>query len=265
MIFLFIIIWFCLGSFGKVIIDNEDNIRHIISGRSECDHCHHKLWFVDLLPVLWRVINRWKCRCCSQNISIIYILLELICGLVFGAIYYLFWFESWCIYIFARSIIMIIYWDIKNQTINLPFLGTLAFVGLFIPTINWTFVLVSTIGMIIVYVLWYIVNKLKTWNWNEWMWVGDILLVFWLSLYYLYYQNYLTDYNFGYIYSISDFLWSQFISLIYIFLVRIVISSIYWLLIGIIYIYMIDHGDDESSTIPFWPALILWFLTLLIL
>ena len=276
MIYLFIILGFCLWSFGKVIIDSEENPKHILTWRSSCDNCHHKLQALDLIPVFSRLVNFWRCRYCSQKISPIYIRLEFICWLVFGIIYYFWWFAEWQVFIFARSVIMIMYWDFKSQMINLLFLWLLTIVAFWIPSIDEWLVATCMIGMIWVYILWYIVNRFKTKIFAEGMWMGDVLLSWVIWLYYIYISDILTyasihkltiTNNFGEMFS------SQIISNIYIFMIWIVISSIYWLLWSIIYIYSSANNSKSDknnqknnlSQIPFWPALILWFLTVLFL
>lgn len=266
MIILFFFIWACLASFGKVIVDNEDDQKHILTGRSKCDNCKHELAALDLIPVFWWIINKWCCKYCGQKISIIYILLELICGFGFAGLYYYFWFENWSIYIFTRSVVMICYSDIKNQTINLVFLGILGIVWL-----TWIYdiwlVQTCTLGIFVVYILWFVINKIKYKTWDEWMWIGDILLTICLRLNFLNLRQ-IINFNPQILLNLTDNLWSQTIFFIYIFLIWIVISSIYWLLLAIIYIYVIDKGkndDDLPRAVPFAPALILGFITMLFL
>lgn len=276
MLFIFFLFWACLASFGKVVIDSENNPKHIILGRSKCDHCGHILGFWDLIPIVWRIINKWKCRYCSQNISIIYILLEIIIGLVFVMIYYYFGYQSWQIFLISFAMIMIIYGDIKQQTINFWFLGILVIIwlidfGIYYQTsfiYHIYMVLAYSVGMIIVYWLSFLVNKIKYNIWIEGMWIGDIFLTIglWINFDYLYQfviQN--TNLNTNMLSSILEGFWSQIIANIYIFLIWIVISSLYWLLIGIIYIYIcVDNPKDKSYlAIPFWPALILGFISML--
>ncbi|MBW7954981.1 prepilin peptidase [Candidatus Gracilibacteria bacterium] len=72
------------GSFSSVIIDRLKNKKSgIISGRSECPKCHHKLAFYDLFPIFSFLSTFGKCRYCKTKISFLYPILELSTGLLF--------------------------------------------------------------------------------------------------------------------------------------------------------------------------------------
>ncbi|MDQ3158673.1 MAG: prepilin peptidase [bacterium] len=62
----------------------------ISHGRSMCVKCHHKLGFLDLIPVFSWLWLRGKCRYCNKEISKQYPLVELTTAALFGLSYY-FW------------------------------------------------------------------------------------------------------------------------------------------------------------------------------
>ncbi len=71
-----------LSSFFFLIGERVPQHKHI-TGRSFCNHCKHKLRFVDELPIIGYIINLGKCHYCKNPISIYYLLYELLGGLIF--------------------------------------------------------------------------------------------------------------------------------------------------------------------------------------
>lgn len=75
----------------------ETSPPDFFSGRSECPHCHHTLAIRDLIPFISYMLNKGKCRYCSQSISLRYPLIELATAgaliplYFFGHISYLEW------------------------------------------------------------------------------------------------------------------------------------------------------------------------------
>jgi len=71
------IVGLCLGSFVNAAVWRIKNKKDLLKDRSECTHCHHKLSWLDLFPVLSWVFLRGKCRYCKKPISAQYPLVEL--------------------------------------------------------------------------------------------------------------------------------------------------------------------------------------------
>jgi len=94
MIYYYSIIIFLLGisigSFVNVLIDRIPSGESILIDRSHCDKCLHKLSWYDLLPILSFIFLNRKCRYCRRVISWQYPLVEVINGLLYLIIYYLF-------------------------------------------------------------------------------------------------------------------------------------------------------------------------------
>jgi len=77
-----------IGSFLNVVIDRLPNNESIIKGRSYCDHCHKKLTWFELIPIISFIIQEGKCRVCHQQLSVQYPIIELLTGLItFGFIF----------------------------------------------------------------------------------------------------------------------------------------------------------------------------------
>ncbi|MDD5213877.1 MAG: prepilin peptidase, partial [Candidatus Gracilibacteria bacterium] len=72
------------GSFSSVIIDRlKNNKSGIITGRSECPKCRHKLGAKDLIPIFSFLNTKGKCRYCKSKISYLYPILEISMGILF--------------------------------------------------------------------------------------------------------------------------------------------------------------------------------------
>ena len=72
-----------IGSFLGVVCDRLINGESIMKGRSRCDHCHHKLGPLDLIPVFSFLFLGKKCRYCHKSLSWYYHIIEIVTGAVF--------------------------------------------------------------------------------------------------------------------------------------------------------------------------------------
>ena len=67
----------CIGSFLNVCIARWPREQSVIRPRSRCPKCGHQLaWFENVPIVSWLVL-RARCRCCTESISPMYIIVEL--------------------------------------------------------------------------------------------------------------------------------------------------------------------------------------------
>lgn len=87
---LFYVFIFILGllfwSFSSVLITRLKTWeKGIMNWRSHCPKCNHTLSFFDLCPVFSYIFRKWKCAYCSEKISIMYPVLELVMWLFFLA------------------------------------------------------------------------------------------------------------------------------------------------------------------------------------
>lgn len=78
-----------LGSFVNAAVWRIRNNKDLVKDRSECTQCHHKLSWLDLVPVFSWLFLRGKCRYCRKDISIQYPLVELAVAVYFVASYLL--------------------------------------------------------------------------------------------------------------------------------------------------------------------------------
>lgn len=87
---LFAILGLFVGSFLNVCIDRLPGGQSIISPRSHCASCHHKLGFSDLLPVFSYLWLRGRCRYCGAAIPPRIPLVEGITSLLFALLFWRF-------------------------------------------------------------------------------------------------------------------------------------------------------------------------------
>jgi prepilin signal peptidase PulO-like enzyme (type II secretory pathway) len=78
------------GSFTLAMVDRMKTNRDWVKGRSECEHCKHKLRPIDLVPVFSWLSTKGACRYCHERLSVQYPLVELSVGAAF-VISYVFW------------------------------------------------------------------------------------------------------------------------------------------------------------------------------
>lgn len=77
-----------VGSFLNVLVYRYGTGRSIVSGRSACLVCGHKLSFFELIPVASFIMQKGRCLKCGARISWQYPLVETITGLVFFSVFY---------------------------------------------------------------------------------------------------------------------------------------------------------------------------------
>lgn len=81
------LIGLALGSFTKVLADRSLK-KQSFWGRSYCLYCKKKLQWYDLFPILSFISTGGKCRYCHKRLSIEYLLVEIVMGVLVG---FLFW------------------------------------------------------------------------------------------------------------------------------------------------------------------------------
>ena len=77
----------CFGSFLNVCIYRLPRGKSVVTPRSACPHCGDPIPLYHNVPVLSWLILRGKCRSCKQPISVRYLVIELLTGLLFLGCY----------------------------------------------------------------------------------------------------------------------------------------------------------------------------------
>lgn len=88
--YLYIFLFFILGVFlsqffeilGYRLPKNDDLFRN-----SCCDKCNHDLKFFESIPIISFIIQKGRCKYCHQKISKIYIIFEILTGIIFSLVY----------------------------------------------------------------------------------------------------------------------------------------------------------------------------------
>lgn len=108
-----------IGSFLNVCIYRIPAGMSIVKPPSRCPGCKTRLKPLDLIPVFSWIFLKGKCRYCGRKISPRYMLVELLCGILFIFVYISFGLTLKLIAAFTLTALLIIitFIDIDTQTI----------------------------------------------------------------------------------------------------------------------------------------------------
>lgn len=99
-----------MGSFYNVVGLRLPNNESIIKPGSHCPKCNHKLSWYENIPVLSYIFLGGRCKNCKCKISSLYILIELLTGVLFLISYLLFGIsENLYISLILSSLVVIIF------------------------------------------------------------------------------------------------------------------------------------------------------------
>ena len=87
-IILFVIIGLVFGSFYNVVGIRLCKGESLVFPGSHCTNCNHRLAFYELVPVFSYIFLKGRCKSCKHKISIMYPLVELFTGILFGISFY---------------------------------------------------------------------------------------------------------------------------------------------------------------------------------
>ena len=71
------------GSFFGLLYYRIPNNKDFIFGRSVCTSCNEPLSYLDLIPVVSWIILKGRCRYCKNDISLSYIIIEVLTCILF--------------------------------------------------------------------------------------------------------------------------------------------------------------------------------------
>ena len=227
----------CIGSFLNVCIYRIPAGLSIVSPPSRCPQCETKIRWWQNIPIVSWLFLRGKCATCKEKISVRYLLVETLTGLLFLKIFTMFALHpaTLVFWVFAGALVTLTFIDLDHQiipdVISLPgiILG-FATVSL-TPTTGWSD---SILGILLGGgSLWLIAITYEFLTKNEGMGGGDIKL---LAM-------------------IGAFLgWKAILPIIF-------ISSCLGTLVGVP--LMLRQGANGKLAIPFGPflsaAALIWF------
>lgn len=166
-----------IGSYVNVIVYRFHTGKSPNKGRSICFSCGKILRWFELIPLLSFAFLRGRCLSCKSGISIQYPIVEIITGISFFVIGFLFWpiiGVSWLIMIIlwaiAAILIVIFVYDFKHKIIpdqfSFIFAGLSLIYGLLTYGFDIWFLLAGPILFIPFYILWLISD-------GRWIGLGD--------------------------------------------------------------------------------------------
>ena len=108
-----------IGSFLNVLIDRLPQGKSIL-GRSQCDFCHKKLKWFDLIPIISFIFLGGRCRYCHKKLSWQYPTVEVLTGLSFLLVFNLQFsvFSLIAIWGIVSCLIVIFFSDLKYHLIS---------------------------------------------------------------------------------------------------------------------------------------------------
>lgn len=110
-IYIFIIILgLVIGSFLNVCIYRIPQKESIVYPSSHCTKCGHKLYVLDLIPVISYIALKGKCRYCKSKISLRYLIIEITNSLLYFVLFIKFKFTlEFFSYCFLISLLLVVF------------------------------------------------------------------------------------------------------------------------------------------------------------
>lgn len=143
--FLWGLLW---GSFANVVIYRVPRGMSFVRPRSRCPHCEKPVAAWDNIPVLSFLLLRGKCRSCKTPLSVRYLIVELLCGLLSFALYMRFVYVplleghhpaplAWALWlVFGLALLVITYIDLDFWIIPDAIVLPLAVIGVLVNVID---------------------------------------------------------------------------------------------------------------------------------
>lgn len=181
------------GSFYNVCIYRLPKDLNLITKKSFCTSCKYLIPFYLNIPIFSYIFNVGKCRNCKAKISVSYLIVELMTGLLFVVAYLRYGLDfKFLFYIlFYSSLLIIFFTDLKEYlildkiTFSISILGVLSIFLNINPfgTTLFSSIIGGLIGYLIIYVIRYLFLKIRK---VEGMGLGDaklfMLIGVWLGI-----------------------------------------------------------------------------------
>jgi prepilin signal peptidase PulO-like enzyme (type II secretory pathway) len=112
---LLLVLGLVVGSFVGVLVLRLPRHEPVVLARSACPYCGHELTAAELIPVISWIVQRRRCRTCSEKLSGFYPAMELAAAAVAVASGWLFsgmWIAAGCVA--GWTILALVAWRFSN-------------------------------------------------------------------------------------------------------------------------------------------------------
>lgn len=194
-LFYLFIIGATFGSFAGAMAWRIQERRDVVRERSECEHCHHALAWVDLIPIVSWLSLGGRCRYCRKPIGVSALLLEVGLGLAFAGSFAV-WPYGWSVlgialfvvWLTALVLLAILFvYDVRHSLLPdvliwpLAGLGVIGFVLLMllqaVPYIQWP--LEAFLALLPVSGVYWLLHAVSS---GRWIGFGDVKLGIFMGL-----------------------------------------------------------------------------------
>ena len=110
----------CIGSFLNVCIYRIPLKQDIVKLSSHCMNCGRKLRWYELIPVVSFLIQRGRCRSCKIKLSVQYPVIELLNGLLYLLIYWIYGLSVKTAILCALASVLIVISVVDFRTYEIP-------------------------------------------------------------------------------------------------------------------------------------------------
>ena len=169
-----------MGSFLNLQIMRKTS-RPITEPFSVCDHCHKRLHFYNLIPILSFLFQRGRSSCCHKKLSITYPVSEVLFGFLFVMVYFLVgdFYKGIFMAVLISLLIAMSIIDLKTKDIYYSHIAGVFFLSAILSYYNFWFkeeVIYKIIFSILLLIIGYMLSR------KEYVGFGDILLILCLNL-----------------------------------------------------------------------------------
>jgi prepilin signal peptidase PulO-like enzyme (type II secretory pathway) len=165
----------CLASFLQVVATRLPKGQSLL-GRSACSFCHHKLSWLDLVPIISFIALKGRCRYCHRRISVIHPLFETLVGFIFWLFIhragYQFSIETAIILVIVLLALTLSLSDYYYQIIPDEFLIIMFSLGLYLNYLTLNEHIIGILGGTTIFLLLHYLSRGRA------MGYGDVKLVF---------------------------------------------------------------------------------------
>lgn len=108
-----------IGSFLNVVIYRYNSGSSPLKGRSQCFACGKTLSWYELIPIFSFLLQRGRCRGCKTKLSLQYLLVEVLTGLMFVSVFLVHksMLESGYLVVVFSILLVIAVYDFRHQII----------------------------------------------------------------------------------------------------------------------------------------------------